>query len=94
MATPLRSISAEKDPLDCHRTVLVSRRLAERGVGIDHLLADGRHMSHDVIEDSLLERSGDGTPDLFTTADDRSVRLARAYTHREQAMKGGHGRRK
>ena len=23
---------AEKEPLDCHRTVLVSRRLAERGV--------------------------------------------------------------
>jgi hypothetical protein len=85
---------AEKEPLDCHRTVLVSRRLAERGVGIDHLLADGKQMSHDIIEDSLLERSGEGAPDLFTTAEDRSVRLARAYTQRERAMKGGQGRRK
>ena len=32
---------AEKEPLDCHRTVLVSRRLAERGAPIEHLLADG-----------------------------------------------------
>lgn len=85
---------AEKDPLDCHRTVLVSRRLAERGVAIDHLLADGRQMSHDSIEEILLESSGDGTPDLFTSSEERAVRLARAYTHREQAMKSGQGRRK
>lgn len=92
--TTLCLMCAEKDPLDCHRTVLVSRRLAERGVAIDHLLADGKQTSHDAIEDALLESSGDGAPDLFTTAEDRGVRLARAYTHREQAMKGGQGRRK
>lgn len=93
-ATTLCLMCAEKDPLDCHRTVLVSRRLAERGVAIDHLLADGRQASHDTIEDTLLARSGDGVPDLFTIAETRGVRLRRAYTHREQAMKGGQGRRK
>jgi len=92
--TTLCLMCAEKDPLDCHRTVLVSRRLAERGLAIDHLLADGRQASHDAIEDALLERSGDGVPDLFTSSEERTVRLARAYTHREQAMKGGQGRRK
>lgn len=92
--TTLCLMCAEKDPLDCHRTVLVSRRLAERGIGIDHLLADGHQTSHDAVEDALLESSGQGLPDLFTTAEDRGVRLARAYTHREQAMKGGQGRRK
>jgi len=92
--TTLCLMCAEKDPLDCHRTVLVSRRLAERGLAIDHLLADGRQASHDTIEDALLERSGDGVPDLFTSSEERTVRLARAYTHREQAMKGGQGRRK
>jgi len=92
--TTLCLMCAEKDPLDCHRTVLVSRRLAERGVAIDHLLADGRHEPHEAIEDALLESSGDRGPDLFTTAEDRSKRLARAYTYREQAMKGGQGRRK
>jgi len=33
---------AEKEPLDCHRTVLVSRRLAERDVPVEHLLATAR----------------------------------------------------
>lgn len=92
--TTLCLMCAEKDPLDCHRTVLVSCRLAERGVAIDHLLADGKQTSHDTIEDSLLESSGQGLADLFTTSEDRTVRLARAYTHREQAMKRGQSHRK
>ena len=58
---------AEKEPLDCHRTVLVSRRLAERGAEIEHLLADGKHKPHAVLEEELLEASEGGAPDLFTT---------------------------
>jgi uncharacterized protein (DUF488 family) len=34
-------VCAEKDPLDCHRMVLVSRFLARRGMIIAHILADG-----------------------------------------------------
>ncbi len=78
---------AEKEPLDCHRTVLVSRRLAERGAEIEHLLADGRHKPHAVLEEELLEAGDDGAPDLFTSAEDRSQRLARAWQKRERAMK-------
>lgn len=92
--TTLCLMCAEKDPLDCHRTVLVSRRLAERGVAIDHLLADGRLASHDAIEDALMESSGQGLADLFAASEERPVRLARAYTLREQAMKRGQPRRK
>lgn len=80
---------AEKEPLDCHRTVLVSRRLAERGVAVEHLLADGRQAPHAAIEERLLETSEHGGPDLFTTAEDRAARLARAYQARERAMKRG-----
>ncbi len=32
---------AEKDPLDCHRCVLVSPRLRERGIEVRHILSDG-----------------------------------------------------
>ncbi len=78
---------AEKEPLDCHRTVLVSRRLAERGVAIEHLLADGRQEPHVALEEKLLAASGDGAPDLFTIAEDRATRLARAWMARERAMR-------
>ena len=40
--TTLCLMCAEKEPLDCHRTVLVSRRLAERGVR-DRASAGRRH---------------------------------------------------
>jgi uncharacterized protein (DUF488 family) len=73
---------AEKEPLDCHRTVLVSRRLAQRGVAIEHLLADGTVRPHADVEDALLGTAGG---DLFEGRDER---LARAYAARERAMKG------
>ena len=75
---------AEKEPLDCHRTVLVSRRLAERGVTVEHLLADGTVRPHREIEETLL--GGGSAGDLF---DDRPTRLARAWQQREHAMKRG-----
>ena len=82
-ATTLCLMCAEKEPLDCHRTVLVSRRLAERGAAIEHLLADGSVRSHTEIEDKLLDRNA---ADLF---DDRAKRLADAYDARERAMRRG-----
>ena len=82
--TSLCLMCAEKEPLACHRTVLVARRLAERGVPIEHLLADGTVKPHAEIEEALLEKAGGGA-DLF---EDREARLARAYQARERAMKG------
>jgi uncharacterized protein (DUF488 family) len=80
--TTLCLMCAEKEPLDCHRTVLVSRRLAERGVAVEHLLADGATRPHSDVEEALLAKSAG--PDLF---EDRAARLARAYQARERAMK-------
>ena len=34
-------LCAEKDPLDCHRALLVARRLFESGVPVSHIHADG-----------------------------------------------------
>lgn len=33
---------AEKEPLDCHRTLLVARALVDRGIEVAHILGDGR----------------------------------------------------
>lgn len=38
---------AEKDPLDCHRTLLVSRALVDRGQPVTHIRADGTQESHE-----------------------------------------------
>jgi uncharacterized protein (DUF488 family) len=43
----LALMCAEKEPLECHRTILVSRRLCEEGVPIRHILGDGRIEEHE-----------------------------------------------
>lgn len=45
---------AEKEPLDCHRTLLVARALDEAGVAIAHILADGHLEPHAETMDRLL----------------------------------------
>ena len=75
-------LCSERDPLDCHRCLLVGRALAERGIGVSHILDDGRVVSHAEIEDKLLEITGRNANDLFAP---RAERLAAAY--RERARK-------
>jgi len=49
---------AEKDPLDCHRMVLVCRHLSRRGVTIAHILADGELEPQAEAERRLVKRMG------------------------------------
>lgn len=67
---------SEKGPLDCHRCLLVGRALGERGVAVQHILADGSPVSQTQIEEELLAGSSD---DLFAP---REERLAAAYRAR------------
>lgn len=46
---------SEKEPLDCHRTILIARTLVERGVDVQHILADGRLESHEATMDRLMD---------------------------------------
>lgn len=73
---------SERNPLECHRCLLVGRALAKRGVRVSHILDDGHVVSHSEIEDKLLDLSGRSNDDLFAS---RGERLASAY--REQARK-------
>jgi hypothetical protein len=73
---------AEQDPLDCHRCLLVTRALAQRGMEPRHILPDGQIVSQTEIEVRLLQLSGRAGDDLFASREDR---LAAAY--RERARK-------
>lgn len=44
---------AEKEPLDCHRTILVARELVKLGVKVRHIHADGGLESHAEAMDRL-----------------------------------------
>jgi uncharacterized protein (DUF488 family) len=73
---------SERDPLDCHRCLLVGRALAQRGVRVNHILDNANVTSQDEIEEKLLEVSGRDAEDFFAP---RMERIASAY--RERARK-------
>jgi uncharacterized protein (DUF488 family) len=62
---------AEKDPLTCHRTILVSRHLQLRGLDIFHVLDDGKLEPHIDAENRLMLEEGftPGQLDMFGNPD-------------------------
>jgi uncharacterized protein (DUF488 family) len=74
---------AEKEPLECHRTLLVARALAERGVAVDHILADGRLESHEAALERLLHLLGLPNENLFHTRDQL---IAEALARQEERI--------
>jgi len=73
-------LCAEREPLDCHRCLLIGRAFAERGLAVGHILGDGTIEPHSATEERLLAMAGG---DLFR---DRAERLAAAYRRRAQAV--------
>ena len=69
-------LCAEKDPLDCHRALLVARRLFESGVAVNHIHADGALEGHQAMESRLLAACKLPEGDLFTS---RAEFVADAY---------------
>src|SRR5205823_6911878 len=81
----LALLCAEEDPLDCHRGLMITPALGERGITPDHLHADGTVESTAQMESRLLSitKVGVGISDgLFAallTAGERHQLLAEAY---------------
>ncbi len=74
---------AEKEPLECHRTLLVARALVEHGVAVDHILADGRLESHGDAMVRLLAVLGLPDEDLFRS---RQELIAQALALQEERI--------
>lgn len=56
---------AEREPLDCHRTILVARELERSGVAVMHILADGTLEPNRQTISRLVRRLGLADGDLF-----------------------------
>lgn len=79
---------AEKDPLTCHRTILVSRHLNEYGLNIVHILDGGQTETHSAAERRLAteERINSNQLGLAGGGFDNVAPLDRAYTLREEKI--------
>lgn len=74
---------AEKEPLDCHRTLLVSRALEMAGVHVDHIRADGSLESHHETMRRLLDATGLSAGDMFRSEDEQ---IAEACARQEKKI--------
>lgn len=85
---------AEKDPLDCHRTILVSRELVDHGCNVKHILAGGLLESHADAMNRLVSRMGLAEADMFrshtTPTDEAYERQGEliAYDRRAHRLSG------
>lgn len=66
----LALMCAEKDPIQCHRTILVCRHLRAQDVVIKHILEDGELEDNRDLEQRLMVSLHMATTDLFKTPDD------------------------
>lgn len=74
---------AEKEPLDCHRTLLVARALDKQGIGVAHILGDGRLEAHGDAMQRLLDVTGLPREDLFRS---REELIAQALARQEERV--------
>ncbi len=79
---------AEKEPLDCHRTLLVARALDGKGVDVAHIHADGALEPHGAAMDRLLDRLKMPRDDLFRT---REELIAAAVARQEGRIAHANG---
>jgi len=61
---------AEKDPIECHRTILVSRRLKEAGFAVNHILSNAQTESHEALEERMIGMFKLNNGDLFLSPDE------------------------
>lgn len=61
---------AEKDPIDCHRAILVTRYIAKAGLSVSHIHASSDIESHEQIEVRLLKLFKMPEGDMFKSREE------------------------
>ena len=74
---------AEKEPLECHRTLLVAKALAAQGQRVLHIHADGHLETHEAAMERLLKMTGVPDEDMFLSKDEL---LAKALARQEEQV--------
>jgi uncharacterized protein (DUF488 family) len=83
-------LCTEKEPINCHRSLLVSRALMDTlKINIEHILFDGTIIEHHNFEKKMLKLSGLET-DMFTTDTQKLINDAYEIFSKKVAYKEEH----
>lgn len=74
---------AEKDPITCHRTILICRNLVSMNIQIEHILENGEIERHKESELRLMKLFNLNHPDLFQS---EKQRLDEAYSRQGEKI--------
>ena len=80
---------SEKDPINCHRTILVSRLLKGEGIEVRHILDESKTVSQNEIEEQL-QKKFKLDPLLFDPPDAKQARIDDAYKKQEEKITYSH----
>lgn len=75
---------SEKDPINCHRFVLVSYNLSKNGVSINHILEDAAVINNSKLEEELVERYKTNNLCLFEPTAPLNSFIDKAYEKRNK----------
>jgi uncharacterized protein (DUF488 family) len=78
----LALMCAEKDPLECHRAMLVARHLEAIHTSVEHILEDGSLESHNNALNRLLKQLKLPDQDLFHSREDMIEKAYRLQSER------------
>jgi uncharacterized protein (DUF488 family) len=82
----LALMCAEREPMDCHRTILVCRHLAPLGFDIQHIHGDGRLETQDEFETRLIKATNAEAGPLFEAMEEPQLAIQLAYNRRGRKM--------
>jgi uncharacterized protein (DUF488 family) len=74
---------AEKEPLECHRTILVARHVTASGLNVQHIHSDGELESHTAAVNRLKQLLRLPESDMFRSSEEV---LAEAYHLQEERI--------
>ena len=74
---------AEKEPLDCHRTILIGPQLTALGISVQHIHADGHLESHETASLRLAHKLNLSENHMFSSQADL---IADAYRLQEERI--------
>lgn len=82
----LALLCAEKEPLACHRSILIGRSLHQRNIVVRHILEDGTLEDQAALVRRLLATLGMPETDLFRSLDELSADAYELQAQRIQSV--------
>jgi len=76
---------SERKPINCHRAILISRVLTEKGISVKHILSETESLDQKDLEAMLLKKFKIEKT-LFDTAPSKQLNIEEAYKKQENLI--------